>query len=57
MSQGLVLKYSHYNNIEICFIIKNLIYNGVEVYDLNNIIISSSRMYQEILDKGFNFNK
>ena len=36
---------------------KNPIYNGGGVYDLDNIIISSPRMHQEILDKGFHFNK
>ncbi|UZQ50422.1 hypothetical protein [Clostridium kluyveri] len=36
---------------------KNPIYNGGGVYDLDNIVISSPRMHQEILDKGFHFNK
>ncbi|WBW96132.1 hypothetical protein [Oceanirhabdus sp. W0125-5] len=36
---------------------KNPIHNGGGVYDLDNIIISSPRMHQEILDKGFHFNK
>ena len=36
---------------------KNPIYNGGGVYDLDNLIISSPRMHQEILDKGFHFNK
>lgn len=30
---------------------------GIEFNSLDNIIISSPRMHQEILDKGFHFNK
>ncbi|PEP80681.1 colicin [Bacillus toyonensis] len=36
---------------------RNPIHNGGGVYDLNNIVISSPRMHQEILSKGFHFNK
>ncbi|WP_242865279.1 hypothetical protein [Clostridium sp. ATCC 25772] len=61
MSQGLAPKASasqQYGKIS-SYILhhKNPIYNGGGVYDLDNIIISSPRMHQEILDKGFHFNK
>ncbi|MBC6975413.1 colicin [Bacillus sp. Xin] len=36
---------------------RNPIHNGRGVYDLDNIVISSPRMHQEILSKGFHFNK
>ncbi|HDR6311939.1 TPA: colicin [Bacillus cereus] len=36
---------------------RNPIHNGGGVYDLDNIVISSPRMHQEILSKGFHFNK
>ena len=35
---------------------KNPIHNGGDVYNLDNLLISSPRMHQEILDKGFHFN-
>ena len=61
MSQGLAPKApasQQYKNIS-SYVLhhKNPIYNGGGVYDLDNIIISSPRMHQEILDKGFHFNK
>ena len=61
MSQGLAPKApasQQYRNIT-SYVLhhKNPIYNGGGVYDLDNIIISSPRMHQEILDKGFHFNK
>ena len=61
MSQGLAPKApasQQYKNISSYVLhYKNPIYNGGGVYDLDNIIISSPRMHQEILDKGFHFNK
>ena len=61
MSKGLAPKApasQQYKNIS-SYVLhhKNPIYNGGGVYDLDNIIITSPRMHQEILDKGFHFNK
>jgi hypothetical protein len=36
---------------------KEVIYNGGGIYDLDNIRIVTPRLHQEILDKGFHFNK
>lgn len=35
----------------------NPIYNGGGVYDLNNLVITTPLMHQNILDPNFHFNK
>ena len=35
----------------------NPIYNGGGVYDLNNLVIVTPLMHQNILDPNFHFNK
>lgn len=61
MSDGLApkaVKTQHYGkNKSYILHHKNPIHDGGGVYDLDNIVITSPRMHQEILDKGFHFNK